>query len=56
MGFERSIQQYTWKPLEKIEIEAISYHLEATRETLKNLEKEIIEVVRKLVNSRIFPL
>lgn len=43
-----AIGKYTWDPLEKVEIEVISYHLEAIRESLKKLEKEIIAFAKQL--------
>lgn len=36
-----AIGKYTWDPLEKVEIEVISYHLEAIREILKNLRRKL---------------
>ncbi len=36
-----AIGKYTWDPLEKVEIEVISYHLEAIREILKNLRGKL---------------
>ena len=41
VGFERATQKYNWEPLEKVEIEVISYHLEAIRESLKNLKRKL---------------
>ncbi len=48
VGFERATQKHNWEPLEKVEIEVISYHLEAIRESLKKLEKEIIAFAKQL--------
>ncbi len=47
-GFKRAIQKHNWCHLEKVEIEVISYHLEAIRESLKKLEKEIETFVKQL--------
>ncbi len=40
-GFERSVKEHTWFPLEQIEIEIIAEHLEAIKKSLRRLEKEI---------------
>ncbi len=47
-GFERSIQKHNWDYIEKIEIEVISYQLEAIRENLKKLKEEITAFAKQL--------
>lgn len=40
-GFARHVASYSWSALEKVELDVIAAQLEAIRETVKTLEKEI---------------
>jgi transposase len=48
-GFETSVKKYSWKPLEKIEIDVISQQMEALKGSIHQLEKEIAAFAQTLI-------